>query len=122
MGRSVAQFHLSGLTQATVLSSAQGFGFQEGMRIVDGSPNHVTLAKGSELWTGERLLRIGAWDVPGGVNVVVEAWANLFPWGEYRATPRAVWGFLARRHAWRLVATFLARLGVTDPERVFRPG
>ena len=113
MRRSVAQFSLTGLTQTAVLASAQGFASQEGMSIVGGSPNHVTIARGSELWTGERIVRVGAWDAPGGVHVAVEAWAELWPWGAYDANPRAIWGFFARRDAWKLATYFVARLGVT---------
>lgn len=120
VGRSVAQFYLAGITQASVLTNAQGFAAEERLRILDGSPNHLTMSRGHELWTGERVLRIAAWDVPGGVNVRIEAWASAFPWDELSANPRAIFGWFPRRRAWKLVAKFLGRLGVTSPEGLFR--
>ncbi len=87
------------------------------MRVEDGSPAHVTLAKGSIWWAGKRVLRISAWDIPGGVTVTVEVWVEGFI--DLNANPNEFLGFVPRRAAWRLAAGFVSRLGVV-PAAVFQ--
>ncbi len=117
MGRSIAQFALAGQTREWLLGAAMAYAQEQQMRVEDISPVHVTLTKGSVWWTGKRVLRISAWDVPVGVTVTVEVWVEGLL--ELNANPSEFVGLIPRRAAWRLATGFVARLGVV-PEAVFQ--
>ncbi len=117
MGRSVAQFLLPGMTAAWVVQMAQAHGAENGMRLATATPNQAVLKKGSIWWTSERWLSVAAWDVPGGANVLVEAWIEGL--GQLNADPGPFVGMIPRRDAWAIASSFVARLGV-NPVAVFR--
>lgn len=117
MGRSVAQFALQGPTREWVLGAATAYAQEWGLNIEEASPVHVAITKGSVWWTGKRVLRVSAWDIPGGVSVAVEAWAEGLT--ELSADPGAFFGWLPRHDAWNIASRFVSRLGVV-PEAVFR--
>ena len=120
VGRSIAQFYLAGLTGEGILCSARNFAADRDLRIDEDAPHHLTVSRGSKFWTVRRALRVSAKDAPGGATVTIEAWAESWPWGELSASPRAFFGFLARKIAWSLTADFLNRIGITQPESLFR--
>jgi hypothetical protein len=117
VGRSVAQFLLPNVSAEWVLQAAVAYGAVQGMRLATATANQIVLTKGSIWWTGERWLSVAAWNVPGGANVLVEAWIEGM--GQLNADPGATFGFVPRRDMWYIASMFVARLGVV-PEAVFR--
>jgi len=117
VGRSFAQFVLPNVNAAWVLQTAHAFGASQGMRLATVTPNQAVFTKGSVLWTGERWLSVGAWDVPGGTSVLVEAWVEGM--GQLNADPTSFLGMVPRRDMWTIASTFVAGLGV-NPNAVFR--
>ena len=116
MGRSVAEFQLPGRTQEEILGIAAAFAREQRLSVDGYGPNHVHLSAGSIWWTGKRALAVMAWNVPGGVTVRVEAWAEGLV--TLNANPTELLGFVPRRATWRLASSLVSRLGVA-PEAVF---
>ena len=120
MGRSVAQFFLKDVPADWVLQTTTAYAPQAKLGVEDWSPGHVSLSAGSEWVAGKKNVRVTAWPVAGGVNVVVEAWWEGVPWGEMNGDPRPFAARLVRRDLWKTMASLLAFLGVPDPNPVVR--
>ena len=120
MGKSIAQFHLPNGIPQQILAITGQFAAERKLEVEDSSPNHLTMGEGSKTWTSRRHLRVGAWDAAGGANVAVEAWAETLLVPEFSADPHRTVGMIPRRQAWRLAEGFMQRLGITQPERLFR--
>lgn len=117
---SVAQFYLASATEDSIRRAARALASGMGLRIDESDPHFTTLRSGSRVWTWRRTLRVGAWNVPGGANVSVEAWADTILISDLAADPNQLFGILPRRSAWRLASSFLAFLGISQPEPLFR--